>query len=221
MDRYEEIQRRNESHIKYLIFFFAWLCLLLDIELANFQLVHLWSNCSRFDRCDLKCSRFSCWHIEKVSLHKLNPPFSHFNCGTFGFDLSRPRNSSRTSSSLAISKSSKSLKKKFKLVITMATSHPSKLLAVENLGRNHVALALLLFPPLPHERPLVLKNIWPQALNCWNTKDLRTWFPGNIMSTSSKAIFLIWKCLPICVTYSIKFHFTCKTLWICCCSLSI
>ena len=40
----------------------------------------------------------------------------------------------------------------------MATSHPSKLLAVENLGRNHVALALLLFPALPHERPLVLKK---------------------------------------------------------------
>ena len=111
--------------------------------------------------------------------------FYYSNCGTFGFDLSRPRNSSRTSSSLAISKSSKSLKNKFKLVITMATSHPSKLLAVENLGRNHVALALLLFPTLPHERPLVLKNIWPQALNCWNIKDLRTWFPGNIMSTSS------------------------------------
>ena len=110
--------------------------------------------------------------------------FYYSNCGTFGFDLSRPRNSSRTSSSLAISKTSKSLKK-FKLVVTMATSHPSKLLAVENLGRNHVALALLLFPVLPHERPLVLKNIWPQALNCWNIKDLRTWFPGNIMSTSS------------------------------------
>ena len=107
------------------------------------------------------------------------------NCGTFGFDLSRPRNSSRTSSSLAISKSSKSLKNKFKLVIKMATSHPSKLLAVENLRRDHVALALLLFPVLPHERPLVLKNIWPKALNCWNTKDLRTWFPGNIISTSS------------------------------------
>ena len=159
---------------------------------------------------------FHCWHIKSLCIN-----LCYFNCGTFGFDLSRPRNSSRTSSSLAISKSSKSLKNKFKLVITMATSHPSKLLAVENLGRNHVALALLLFPALPHERPLVLKNIWPQALNCWNIKDLRTWFPGNIMSTSSKAIFLIWKCLPICVTYSIRFVFTCKTLWICCCSFSI
>ena len=166
---------------------------------------------------------FHCWYIYKVSLHKLNPPFYYSNCGTFGFDLSRPRNSSRTSSSLAISKSSKSLKNKFKLlVITMATSHPSKLLAVENLGRNHVALALLLFPALPHERPLVLKKYLTSGFELLKHKRLEDLIPRQHYIHQLIGDFPHLKMFAhIYVTYSIKFYFTCKTLWICCCSFSI
>ena len=118
---------------------------------------------------------------------------------TFGFNRSNPRNSSKTSSSLEISKSSKSCKKLFieKLYIfhhsafhihllhhhhdmtpkswkkafqgnwvSCLQTHPSKLLSVENLRGNHVALAVLLFTTLAHKCPLILKQAC-QSFNEW------------------------------------------------------
>ena len=89
--------------------------------------------------------------------------------------------------------SSKILNKKTFFLGQLGLTHPSKLLSVENLGRNHVALAVFLFPMLAHKCPLILEHFqWVTRRSTFShsrTGILRFQHqhflqPGSIISTS-------------------------------------